>query len=93
MLEAEVERYFVWVVARLGGKADKIEFVGKRGCPDRLVRLPESLWLVELKRPKGGRLSALQKEFAKECEQLNNNYACLWSIEQIDQWAAQIRRR
>jgi hypothetical protein len=43
-------------------------------------------WFVELK-TKGGRLSELQKLFAQEMLRLNQNYACLWTIEQIDNWA------
>jgi hypothetical protein len=41
---------------------------------------------VELK-TKGGRLSELQKIFAQEMIRLNQNYACLWTVEQIDNWA------
>mgnify|MGYP000927171350 CR=1 FL=1 len=33
------------------------------------------------------RLSELQKLFAQEMIRLNQNYACLWTIEQIDNWA------
>jgi len=33
---------------------------------------------------KGGRLSALQIIFASEMARLNQNYVCLWNVEQID---------
>jgi len=46
--------------------------------------LPDgSTWFVELK-TKGGRLSVLQKMFADEVQALNQNYACLWTKEQVD---------
>jgi hypothetical protein len=44
---------------------------------------------VELK-TKGGRLSALQLIFAADMERLNQNYAVLWSKEEIEQWAERI---
>jgi hypothetical protein len=45
-------------------------------------------WFVELK-TKGGRLSPLQALFANEVQMLNQNYACLWTKEQVDEWSIQ----
>jgi hypothetical protein len=42
-------------------------------------------WFVELK-TEGGTLSALQQVHARNLKQLNQNYACLWSIEHVDTW-------
>jgi len=36
---------------------------------------------------KGGRLAPLQKVFAQEMERLGQRYVCLWTKEQVDQWA------
>jgi hypothetical protein len=44
-----------------------------------------STWFVELK-TKGGRLSELQKRFADDVIALRQNYVCLWTKEQIDEW-------
>jgi len=41
--------------------------------------------MVRLKQ-KGGKLSPLQKIFADDVQELGQNYACLWSIEHINQW-------
>ena len=86
MLESEIENHFVWSVELIGGRVDKIKFIGKRGCPDRVAFLPNgTMWLVELKAPKG-RLSALQKQFAADMERLQQRYINLWSKEQVDEW-------
>lgn len=92
MKEKEIETYLVWHVQRLGGKAYKFVSPSNRGVSDRVVCLPNgSTWFVELKRPKGGRLSPLQQIFAGEMQMLNQKYACLWSKEQIDQWIKELK--
>ena len=88
MLEKEVEKYLVWHVEKMGGKAYKFTSPSNRGVADRVVCLPDgSTWFIELKRPKGGRLSPLQQIFAGEVQMLQQNYACLWTKEQVDEWA------
>lgn len=63
--EAAIERELVARVEALGGICIKICFIGVRGCADRLVALPGgALRLVEVKRPRGGRLSAHQRQWA-----------------------------
>jgi len=58
----------------------------RRGVSDRIACLPDgSTWFVELK-TKGGRLSPLQELFAAEMQRLNQNYACLWTTQQVDEW-------
>ena len=86
MRESEVEKYFVWAVERMGGRTFKFHSPNQRGVSDRIACLPDgSTWFVELK-TKGGRLSDLQRIFAREMTRLNQNYACLWTTEQIDEW-------
>jgi hypothetical protein len=87
MRESDVENHFVWAVERLGGKTYKFTSPGRKGVADRIACLPDgSTWFVELKRPKGGRLSELQKLFAFDMARLNQRYACLWTKGQIDEW-------
>lgn len=84
MLEKTVEKYFVWAVERQGGKTWKFTSPGRKGVADRIACLPDgSTWFVELK-TKGGRLSELQKLFAADMVLLKQNYACLWTKEQIE---------
>ncbi len=86
MRESEIERYFDWTVQSLGGRTYKFRSVTQRGVADRIACLPDgSAWFVELKAPKG-RLSPLQRLFADQMEGLNQNYACLWSKEKVDEW-------
>jgi hypothetical protein len=52
MREREIERYLVQRVRRLGGEVRKVQWIGRRGAPDRLVLLPQcTAWWVELKAP------------------------------------------
>ena len=86
MKEKIVENHFVWAVERIGGKTWKFTSPGRKGVADQIACLPDgSTWFVELK-TKGGRLSALQKMFMSDMTLLNQRYACLWTIEQVDEW-------
>lgn len=61
-LERQTESYLIDTIYKLGGMCLKFGVPGVRGYPDRLCRLPGAAdgFFVELKRPKGGRLSKLQ---------------------------------
>ena len=86
MKEKIVENHFVWAVERIGGKTWKFTSPGRKGVADRIACLPDgSTWFVELK-TKGGRLSVLQKMFADDMAKLKQNYTCLWTTEQVDEW-------
>ena len=88
MRESEIERHFVWTVERLGGITYKFTSPGRKGVADRIACLPDgSTWFVELK-TKGGRLSKLQMLFAEQITSVNQKYACLWTKEQVDEFAA-----
>lgn len=61
MRESDIERHLVKCVKELGGEVRKVQWVGRRGAPDRLVMLPlcgrsgswsscRTFW-VELKAP------------------------------------------
>ena len=89
MKESEIERHLVWAVARAGGVTYKFKSPNNRGVADRIVCLPDgSTWFVELK-TKGGRLAPLQRLFADEMRRLEQNYACLWTTGQVDEWIAE----
>jgi hypothetical protein len=93
MKEKIVENHFIWAVERIGGKTYKFTSPGRKGVADRIACLPDgSTWFVELK-TKGGRLSALQKMFMSDMTLLNQRYACLWTIEQIDEFIKTLPRR
>lgn len=84
--EKEIENLLVWHVERIGGKAYKFVSPSNRGVADRIVCLPDgSTWFIEIKK-KGGRLSPLQQIFAGEMQMLNQKYALLTSVQEIDEW-------
>ena len=86
MTEAEVERYFTWAVRRAGGQTYKFRSPTHSGVADRIACLPNGeTWFIEIKKI-GGRISPLQHMFAEDMHRLHQNYACLWSKEEIDQW-------
>jgi hypothetical protein len=88
MKESEVELYFVWAVLSLNGITYKFKSPNQRGVADRIACLPNGdTWFVELK-TKGGKLSELQKLYAKNMEKLNQKYTVLWNKDQIDEWRA-----
>jgi hypothetical protein len=94
MREAEVEAYLVGSVERLGGKTAKLTVRGQRGWPDRLVLLPGGIVLfVELKRPKGGVMSAVQKEMHIKIWQLGARVCRVNTIEQIDELLRMVSER
>lgn len=90
--ETSVEQALVRGINARGGRCDKIQFVGKRGCPDRLVALAGRIWLVELKRPKGGRLSAHQSDFARECAKLGVGVVLISSFAEVEGFLAHLDR-
>jgi hypothetical protein len=86
MLERDIEKYLVKRVAQIGGKSYKFVSPSNRGVSDRIVCLPDgTTHFIELKRP-GGKISPLQAMFARDMDQLNQNYDCLWSKEEIERW-------
>lgn len=40
MIERDIERHLVKRVKELGGEVRKVQWIGRRGAPDRLVMLP-----------------------------------------------------
>ena len=70
-LERDIERKFKTMVERHGGLCLKWVCPGQTGVPDRIVLLPGGRVLfVELKRPKGGKVSPLQMWWAQRLHRL-----------------------
>ena len=79
-LEKDIERKLVRLVERHGGLCLKWVCPGWAGVPDRIVLLPEGrVVFVELKRPKGGKLSELQKWWADRLRRLNFDCWTIWN--------------
>jgi hypothetical protein len=51
MKESVIEKALVKAVKAAGGYCRKVQFIGHRGAPDRLIMLPGKVIWVELKAP------------------------------------------
>lgn len=62
IVEKDIEAFLKRRVEHEGGRCIKLPALFEEGIPDRLVILPGGkIAFVELKRPKGGRLSPMQE--------------------------------
>ena len=83
-LEKEIEGKLRQRVKALGGFCLKWVCPGWSGVPDRIILLPHGrVFFVETKRPKGGRLSALQKKWRQWLTQLGFSYWVVWNEDDL----------
>lgn len=83
--ESTIEKYLCKRVRERGGKTRKINGLGERFWPDRLVVDPVlGMFLVELKRPKGGVVSEGQKSRIAEIRKAGGDVFLLYTEEAID---------
>ena len=84
VLEKEIEQKLVSMVKKHGGLCLKWVCPGWLGVPDRIVLLPGGrVVFVELKRPKGGKMSSMQKWWAKKLTELGFAHWCIWDAEDL----------
>ncbi len=77
ILEKEIERKLKDMIERHGGLCLKWTCPGWLGVPDRICLLPGgTVIFVELKRPEGGKRSAMQKWWARTLSKLG--FLHLW---------------
>jgi hypothetical protein len=85
-LEKEIEKKLRRMVESRGGWCLKWVCPGWSGVPDRILLLPGGLVMfVELKRPKGGRYSAMQDKWRDWLHALG---FCYWRIENLGHLAS-----
>lgn len=85
MREREVERHLRERVEAQGGRCEKFDPSLSPGMPDRIVMLPGGVLVwVELKKPKGGRLSELQRFRHRQLRALGQRVEVVWTKEQAD---------
>lgn len=83
-LERDIERALVAMVKRRGGLCLKWVCPGWAGVPDRIILLPHGrVIFAELKRPKGGKVSALQKWWAEQLTKLGFDHYYLYNHENV----------
>lgn len=49
--ERDIEAHLVAAVAKAGGETRKVQWLCRRGAPDRVIMLPDRLLWVEVKAP------------------------------------------
>lgn len=86
VLEIHVEDYLVKRIEELGGITAKMTIRGRAGWPDRLVALDGELILVELKRPRGGRLSDVQRALHRKLGSIGVHVLVIRSKEDVDRF-------
>ena len=84
-LEKDIEAKLRRAVEAAGGKCLKWVCPGWSGVPDRIVLLPGGrVIFVETKRPKGGRLSSLQKWWRDQLWEMGFAYATVWNDKDVE---------
>ena len=82
--EVEIEKKLTETVKRHGGRCLKWVCPGWSGVPDRIVLLPGAhIFFVELKRPRGGRLSPLQRKWSEWLSALGFYYCTIWTVADV----------
>jgi len=92
VLERDIEDYLANRVRGMGGEIRKVQWIGRRGAPDRLVMLPEknlglahatnSVW-VELKAPgKKPRINQLREH--ERMRAMGQHVVVIDSLEGVD---------
>lgn len=91
-LEREVESHLFSLARAQGWGCEKFKPDLNSGMPDRLILLPDRrcIW-VELKRPKGGRLSPLQRYQHKKLRNMGQDVRVVWTKEQADSLVEEIK--
>lgn len=84
-MEKELEAKLRKEINKLGGLCLKWVCPGWSGVPDRIILLPFGRVLfVEMKRPKGGRLSGLQKWWAKTLKGMGFRHYTIWTQQDLN---------
>lgn len=84
-LEKDIEKKLRQKVEALGGFCLKWVCPGWSGVPDRIILLPGArIYFVETKRPKGGKLSAMQKKWRDWLKKLGFFYGAIWTWEDLE---------
>jgi hypothetical protein len=87
-LEKDIERKLRVTVTKLGGQCLKWNCPGWSGVPDRIILLPGGRVLfAETKRPKGGKLSAMQKWWLSKLKRLGFWAGVVWNDAHINRLA------
>jgi len=87
--ERDVENHLRKRVKAAGGKVFKWASPAQRGVPDDIVLLHGQVWFIEVKAP-SGKLTKLQELMGSYIREYTDNYAVLWSKEDVDRWLVEV---
>jgi hypothetical protein len=87
MREREVESHLVKRVKQLGGEVRKVQWIGRRGAPDRVVMLPSGSVWVELKAP-GEKAKPHQQREHDRMRAMGQIVLVLDTIDAVEEWFA-----
>lgn len=91
IVERDIETFLKKRVEHYGGRCLKLPAVFEEGIPDRLVILPQGrIVFVELKRPKGGRLSEMQKYQIGKLRDLGCRVYIIKNYEEVNQMIEEV---
>lgn len=91
--ESSIEDYYIESVEAVGGGTRRIAYRGRRGAADHLTAFKfNRLFLVELKRPKGGRIRVQQWEDAKWLQGFGVQKEFLHTREAIDAFIRRVTK-
>lgn len=79
-----MEKYFKNLVESTGAYCFKFTSPGTRGVPDRIVVARSGIYFVELKRPKGGRLSPHQIRWQEKFKSLGQTIHLIKNREEVE---------
>ena len=90
-LEKEIEKKLINLVRKNGGLCLKWVCPGWSGVPDRIVLLPGGrVVFAEVKRPKGGKLSELQKFWRERLNSLGFTCWVVWNEADLQNFKSEI---
>lgn len=84
--EKDIEAYLKKQLSLIGGVCWKFTSPGTAGVPDRIVLVKNMVCFVELKRPKGGRLSEVQKIRRLQLDELGAHVYLINTKEKADKF-------
>lgn len=90
--EKQVEQYLVDKITNLGGIPWKFTSPGTPGVPDRIVIMNGLICFIELKRPKGGRISDIQAWRINQLDKQGMKAYVLKNKEQVDYLVEQMMK-
>lgn len=82
--ESDIEDYLVRSVRSAGGEIRKVQWIGRRGAPDRRIMLPWRRVWVELKAP-GERLEEHQAREHKRMKAMGEDAIVIDSYDAVDE--------